>query len=314
MFGSPLLGTLLVAVAIPLSVKIGRKAAATGRWRGRLDLLHTFMAVLMLAAIAAVRPESWAAPDAYADGGDAKVLAARGGQVLWATDGRPITNIYPYDSDGNLLHNVLLYDQDGVPITNTADVDDEGSLTAQAPLDANGTPVDHAYPLQRHRCVWTQNGGLIPFGDPLPPPAVVVPRLAEPTATVPSTTTDPPTSTVPATTTTAPAEAGATPAGAAPPAERQPRRRPRRRRWRRRPRRRHRGRAPAGRPGHLLPSTGASADRPGQAELVPVHGLGVLARSVQPPAHVLALGRGGLPSPAPAGQLRSPLIRRRHPR
>lgn len=34
----------------------------------------------------------------------------------YASDGRPITNVYPYGLDGQPLEGVLLYDQDGIPI------------------------------------------------------------------------------------------------------------------------------------------------------------------------------------------------------
>jgi hypothetical protein len=69
-FGSALLGTLLVAIAIPVSVRAGRRSAADPRhWRRRIEVLHVLLAVGLLAAVVAVRPDDWASPGAYADEG-----------------------------------------------------------------------------------------------------------------------------------------------------------------------------------------------------------------------------------------------------
>lgn len=118
-------------------------------------------------------------------------------------DGRPITNLYAYDPEGRLLDPVLLYDDAGRPIDNLCpEYDSRGRrLVTEYRRDANGAPVIHAFP--RAQTVLPEGEGFAPAdpaepfgpwpsttvlgeagtqgaGQPVAPPAVVVPSLAPP--------------------------------------------------------------------------------------------------------------------------------------
>jgi hypothetical protein len=60
-------------------------------------------------------------------------------------DGAPVRNIYPYSSDGRLLHDVLLYDAQGKPLTiaaNPADID------RRVLRSKTNRPVLNAFPIR----------------------------------------------------------------------------------------------------------------------------------------------------------------------
>ena len=96
-----------------------------------------------------------------------------------ASDGRPVTNIYPYDADGRLLHGVLLYDQDGQPIEVFAQAQNQGISTEVVP-DVNGAAILNAYPYDQRAVGYGDQGTSTPAGQP---PAVVVPRQSTTTTT-----------------------------------------------------------------------------------------------------------------------------------
>jgi uncharacterized membrane protein len=113
---------LVLAVAVVISVWLGRRAAAHRHTSIErvLVLLGNIVAVLALAAtvgslarggVLFVRANSQ--PEARAYIGEVRPGA-------YHEDGRPITNLYPYGPDGRLLENVRLYDQDGRPFTSLA--------------------------------------------------------------------------------------------------------------------------------------------------------------------------------------------------
>jgi hypothetical protein len=102
---------------------------------------------------------------------------------LNATDGVPLTNIFPYDADGQLLHGVLLYDQRGRPI-DLYDQAARAGIQSGVPVDANGGPVTNGYPLEQRQLGYADSA---PGPQPGEPPAVVVPRQS--TATTSPTTT-----------------------------------------------------------------------------------------------------------------------------
>ena len=77
----------------------------------------------------------------------------------------PVTNLYPYSSDGKPLDGVLLYDQNGKPYV--IDANGYGIIT-QYPTSADGLPIMNEYPQRQ-----TQTDG-----SPVVPPRVTLPPVS----------------------------------------------------------------------------------------------------------------------------------------
>lgn len=199
LLGSALVGLVATAAAIFASVSLGRRHRGEGkpRWVNAVDVLVVIGTLLAAGAIRQhVGPQyvfSEAAP-----------MAAGG---VSHPDGTSITNLFPYDENGQLLDGVLLYDQDGRPVV-VGDGDpysDSGlPLETEYRLDANGAEIPNLYPLDQRIQEWRYQ----PDGSestleeqPVRPPAIAPPRLAESQQT---TTTVSPTSTTVLPTTTVP--------------------------------------------------------------------------------------------------------------
>ncbi|MCU1485890.1 MAG: hypothetical protein JWN67_2636 [Actinomycetia bacterium] len=155
-------------VLIPLwlgvvaSVAVGRWSAAGNR--SRLVWLGNLLVVpAALFAITAMR-------EAHPGYRSPSVYEVRSG--FNAPDGTPVTNLFPYGADGQLLHGVLLYDQNGVPIDLRDQAAGQGIQTQVTP-DANGAPIANAYPYEQHRPSYGDQG--TSTGQA---PAIVVPRQA----------------------------------------------------------------------------------------------------------------------------------------
>lgn len=113
-FGSAEAGLALIAATVVVSV-------AVGVWLRRRDNPFPRVSLVANAALAiAVVPVALAVTDT--DAYDALVaqayapvpaVAAPGGLSY---QGQPVTNVYPFTRDGELLHDVMLYDQDGRPL------------------------------------------------------------------------------------------------------------------------------------------------------------------------------------------------------
>lgn len=193
--GNAFLGLMAIALAIPASVALGRRAFETGHRRG-LDRTATVLVGLgCLIGITAVQSGSqavWYPVEPHYSG------TGERGSSLHDAEGRPITNVFAYDSDGRLLDGVYLYDQAGRPLDDVSQVTEDGQpVETKYRLDANGAPVTNAYPLDVRVSVapdWSRNGQpgfrpIEPETEPLRPPAVVVPPPATTTApTTPATT------------------------------------------------------------------------------------------------------------------------------
>jgi hypothetical protein len=162
-----LLEILAIAVAIALSVRMGRRSvASSGVWRGIALSANVAVALLALPVLAGMSTDrayaiSTTDPGAY-------YSAYQGGYY------GGFTNIYPYTKDGKPLKDVLLYDQNGRPLT-IGWAKDPGVIT-DFPIGADGRTITNDYPLnQRHS-----------NGDPILPPRVALP---------PASPTSPPTPT-----------------------------------------------------------------------------------------------------------------------
>ena len=184
--GSEALGLLAVLLAIPLSVRLGQLRLG-GTARLAVVGVNVVLAVFALTLLDRAGTPEVHYVEAYTG---PQVAANRG--CLSTGDGRRITNLYAYDSEGRLLDPVLLYDQNGQPIDNLCpEFDERGRrLSTEYRQDVNGAPVVNAFP--RRQAAYLQPEPPFPRPGstvqpestvPVKPPAVVVPKLA-PTTTV----------------------------------------------------------------------------------------------------------------------------------
>lgn len=108
-------------------------------------------------------------------------------QCLTNRNGQVIENLYPYDKDGRPLDGVLLYDQTGQPVNNLCPAQQNAKgqpITTTYARDANGNMVVNVFP--RSQTLLDPIAGTT---TPVPPPAIVIPKLAPATATATTTTT-----------------------------------------------------------------------------------------------------------------------------
>ena len=132
---SHLMGLIVLAIGAALSVWLGRSADQTG-WR-RVGMAANAAVVLIALLIVSLTPTT---PTTSLSVSRQPQLVSRHGLV---------TNILPYDSQGNPLEDVLLFDQDGRPLR----VDrqewwaDRCRREPAHPLAADGVPVEFSYPV-----------------------------------------------------------------------------------------------------------------------------------------------------------------------
>ena len=186
--GSAVLGLLGVAIAVPLSVRLGqRRLAGAGR-----VAVTAGNVVLAIFALSLLNVGSSGASDHGTYYSEAPRTSLDG--CLATATGERITNLYAYDVDGRLLDPVLLYDQSGRPIDNLCpEYDDRGRrLLTEYRRDANGAPVINAFPRRQSAYVRPEppfsRPGIAEVDPTVPvnPPAVVIPRLQPTTTSVPS--------------------------------------------------------------------------------------------------------------------------------
>lgn len=191
--GHAIIGLLAVAVAIPLSVRLGQRRLARP---ARLAVMagNAVLAVFALSYLGAGTSGGPVYATYYSEAPDGTSVGC-----LSTGAGRAITNLYAYDTEGRLLDPVLLYDQSGQPIDNLCpNYDDRGRrLATEYRRDVNGAPVINAFPRRQSAYVrpeppLAQPGFSIPDPTvPVTPPPVVVPRLATTTTTAAPVTTVP---------------------------------------------------------------------------------------------------------------------------
>lgn len=167
-FPTPYIGAVLLVIAIPTSISIGRRS-----YRGAARWLVT---AGNLFAIAMVVPAVLALGDStsYSQG----VTTIPPGLV---NNGSPVTNIYPYDAQGHPLDNVRMFDQDGQPLAPSGDVTtvDAGGTVIIPTASANAIPNE--YPVPYTVTIYGPDG--TPSTTVLPRPTVVVPPLPSASAT-----------------------------------------------------------------------------------------------------------------------------------
>ena len=159
LLGSSLLGLLAVAAAVAGSVALGRRGARSWGAHGLLAAGNAALVVVALLLVAELGNSE--AVDDYRP----EFAATSAGPVSGLrSDGREITNIFPFDAHGRPLQDVYLVDQDGHPVEATHYGDEY--LEPELPLDRDGNEVSNRYPQVQHE--------VDPFSDrrvPGPTPA-----------------------------------------------------------------------------------------------------------------------------------------------
>ncbi|MEV0156179.1 hypothetical protein AB0H57_20965 [Micromonospora sp. NPDC050686] len=155
-FGSEILGLLLLAVAIPVSVSLGRRAHELRRWPRRL--MHVGAVVLVCFGLVLVN--------------QLDQRGRSGEPVGYFPVENPydtVRDVFVYDGEGRLVRNARLFDQDGTPIR-------IGYPDCAEPGEEDEA-LRNGYPYCPDRAPF----GLRPVPPPTPPAAVPT-ASAEPTA------------------------------------------------------------------------------------------------------------------------------------
>lgn len=184
---SAVLGFLAVLAAIPISVRLGRRARRRGALKNLMVLGNIALLIyggVLLHFIADRRPVDVRSYSPYQS---ATAQPEQGQNCLTNGAGQLITNLYPYTMDGKLTQ-ILLFDQTGQPINNLCPFSDSQGrqLNTQYAKDANGAAVYNVFPREQTVAI-PEPASQAPFGEapgpltspsPVPPPAIVIPQLA----------------------------------------------------------------------------------------------------------------------------------------
>lgn len=149
--GFPQLGVLLILASVAASVLLGRWGRKGRPQFRRMAALLALNALVLLAAAntySNLRTQYLVISQGSLN--QVSQLSQQVGSLSTSleTPYGTVTNIYPYDAQGNPLENVLLYDQDGRPLRAGKQEwwKDGCSRAALHPLAADGVPVEFSYP------------------------------------------------------------------------------------------------------------------------------------------------------------------------
>lgn len=169
---SKVLGVVVLAIAIPISVQLGRRSLR-GVGRALIVAGNLLAAAILIPTIGAVSNVTYYASDAQA-------VPAQGVY----NDGHLVSNIYPYDGQGRPLDHVRLYDDSGQPLNDLNNLEGEGrggcygdgcmAVATAAPGALGGQPLND-YPQPVTATVYGPDGN--PSRVPLPRPNIAVPPL-----------------------------------------------------------------------------------------------------------------------------------------
>ena len=143
LLGSQVLGLLATVAAVAGSVRLGRKGPGEVR-RHTLTVVGN-AALALFAVFVLLELGSSEANDDYRPEYVTSYSEPLDGL---RSDGKEISNIFPFDADGKPLRDVYLIDQDGVPVV--ANNYDSPQLQPERPLDRNGSEVVNRYPQVQH--------------------------------------------------------------------------------------------------------------------------------------------------------------------
>jgi hypothetical protein len=161
-----LLQIIVTAAAVVLSVRLGRRAAASSQALRRLGLTSNLLIALA----------GFIALSAMGTVGPAPVMSDQAYYAPGKYGGPMTSNIYPYTLDGRPLDGVLLYDQEGRPLV----IGGKGpNRISEYPTSADGKLVLNEYPRRE----------TYPDGRLVAPPRVqlpgAIPTAAPPASAVP---------------------------------------------------------------------------------------------------------------------------------
>jgi len=194
--GVPLIGPLLLIVAVTVSVLIGQGRLWPGSGPDRSFAARAVLVVLN--AVAVLAPLTFTGDGTGA--GDSYAVAApvTGDRKALVSGDRVVTNVYAYDASGQPVTGIQLFDQDGQPVA----VSPRGEIRVDRDREVvcpwfNGTtPLWNVFPLQQRvqrfgTCAKALEAAPAPAYDQPPldsvPPVSVAPLVtaAEPTTTSP---------------------------------------------------------------------------------------------------------------------------------
>jgi hypothetical protein len=146
--GSQVIGLLAAGAAVVGSVALGRRGTATRRGRRLTFAANAALGLFALVLLGGMGATRLTNEPTYYDG---YTVSGTYSDALHGlrSDGREISNIYPYDAKGRPLRGVRLYDQDGVPLVATHG--DNPELESRLPLDEDGNAIANRYPREQYR-------------------------------------------------------------------------------------------------------------------------------------------------------------------
>jgi len=143
LLGSTLLGLLAVTAAVAGSVALGRRGTRSRATRGLLAAGNAALVVVALLLVAELGDSE--ASDDYRR----EFATTSAGPVSGLrSDGKELSNIFPFDAQGRPLPDVYLVDQDGDPVVATHY--DNEYLQPTMPVDGNGDEIPNRYPQVQH--------------------------------------------------------------------------------------------------------------------------------------------------------------------
>ena len=159
---------IATVAAVAGSVALGRRRPAASHRVQALTLLGNAALAVFAVVMALELGDNEASGDRY----QPEYAATYGGPVSGLrSDGKEISNIFPFDAKGRPLGDVYLVDQDGDPIVATHD--DNQYLESTMPVDGNGDEVPNRYPQVQHEVGPTGERQPGPTPEFRPPPGPV---------------------------------------------------------------------------------------------------------------------------------------------
>jgi hypothetical protein len=148
LFDSRVLGLLATGAAVAVSVALGRHRQAASRQVRVLTLAGNAALAVFAVMMALELGANEASGDLYRP-----EYATSYSQPLpgLRSDGKEISNVFPFDADGKPLRDVYLVDQDGDPVVATHEEEEDPLLESQQLVDRDGNVVANRYPQVQQR-------------------------------------------------------------------------------------------------------------------------------------------------------------------
>ena len=194
-------GTIAILAAVLLSVQLGRRRLWPGdRWRTAAGLrvlllgLNVFALLMVPAVSDALRHHDQRYGRSYDLGYQegARTIRDANAKAGLSLQGRPVSNIYPYDAKGRPLVGVQLFDQDGHPLdvsgepqySDDLDNPNEGRPRVYYPWTNGATQLLNVFPLAS-RIQDSKRPSATAFTEAEPPAITPFPMAQVPAASLP---------------------------------------------------------------------------------------------------------------------------------